>query len=54
MGDEATIVEVSLFSGRILVTFSDGMMAFLEPTQIYHLAVEAHALMPLPAAEPLS
>jgi hypothetical protein len=48
MGDEITILEVSLFGGRILVTFSDGMLAFLKPGQIRHLAVEAHALMPLP------
>jgi hypothetical protein len=48
MDADCEIVEVSFFGGKILVTFSDGMMALLDPGQIRHLAVEAGALKPLP------
>ena len=54
MSDNTKIVEVSLFGGRILVTFSDGMMAFLEAVQIHHLAVDAQTMMRLPLAEGLA
>jgi hypothetical protein len=46
--DDAKILEVSLFGGKILVTFADGVMALLEPGMIRRLAVEAGALTPLP------
>jgi hypothetical protein len=48
MGDDAKIVEVSFFGGKILVTFADGMMALLEPRLIRRLAVEADVLKRLP------
>jgi hypothetical protein len=48
MDGETKIVEVSFFSGKILVTFDDGMMALLEPGQVRQLAVESNALTPLP------
>jgi hypothetical protein len=48
MDDDAKIVEVSFFGGKVLVTFADGMMALLEPGLIRRLAVEADALKPLP------
>jgi hypothetical protein len=51
MDGEAKIVEVSLFGGKILVTFADGMMALLEPGQIRQLAVESNALAPLPIGD---
>jgi hypothetical protein len=51
MDGEAKIVEVSFFSGKILVTFDDGMMALLEPGQIRQLAVESNALGPLPIGD---
>jgi hypothetical protein len=51
MDGEAKIVEVSCFGGKILVTFSDGMMALLEPGQIRQLAVESNALAPLPIGD---
>jgi hypothetical protein len=46
--DDAKIVEVSFFGGKVLVTFADGMMALLEPGLICRLAVEAGSLQPLP------
>ena len=46
--DDAKIVEVSFFGGKVLVTFADGMMALLEPGLIRRLAVDADALKPLP------
>jgi hypothetical protein len=42
--DDAKIVEVSFFGGKVLVTFEDGMMALLEPGLIRRLAMEADAL----------
>jgi hypothetical protein len=48
MDDDAKIVEVCFFGGKVLVTFEDGMMALLEPGMIRRLAVEAEALKPLP------
>jgi hypothetical protein len=51
MDREAKIVEVSFFSGKVLVTFDDGMMALLEPGQIRQLAVESNALAPLPIGD---
>jgi hypothetical protein len=51
MDGEARIVEISFFGGKILVTFSDGMMALLEPGQIRQLAVESNALAPLPIGD---
>jgi hypothetical protein len=48
MSDDATIVEVSFFSGKILVSFSDGMIALLDPGHIRRLAVETDTLMPEP------
>jgi hypothetical protein len=54
MDGEAKILEVSFFSGKVLVTFADGMMALLEPRQIRQLAVESNALTPLPKDDILS
>jgi hypothetical protein len=51
MDDEAKIVEISFFGGKILVTFADGMMALLEAGQIRQLAVESNALAPLPIGD---
>ena len=51
MDREAKIVEVSFFSGKVFVTFDDGMMALLEPGQIRQLAVESNALTPLPIGD---
>lgn len=51
MDGEAKIVEVSFFGRKILVTFSDGMMALLELGQIRQLAVESNALAPLPIGD---
>jgi hypothetical protein len=48
MSDATRIVEVSVFSGKVLVTFSDGKLAFLEGPQIRRLAVQLNALIPLP------
>jgi hypothetical protein len=48
MDDDSRIVEVALFGGKVLVTFTDGMMALLEPSQIRHLANEADVLRPVP------
>jgi hypothetical protein len=48
MEDDAKIVEVSFFGGKVLVTFADGMMALLEPGMIRRLAVEADALKAAP------
>jgi hypothetical protein len=48
MDGKAKIVEVSCFGGKILVTFGDGMMALLEPSQIRQLAVDSDSLTPLP------
>jgi hypothetical protein len=54
MDGDAKIVEVSFFSGKMLVTFADGMMALLEPGQIRQLAVESNALTRLPTDDDLS
>jgi hypothetical protein len=48
MGDSSKIVEVAFFSGRVLVTFEDGMMALFEPSQIRHFAEQTEALNPIP------
>jgi hypothetical protein len=48
MDDDSGIVEVAFFSGKVLVTFNDGMMALLEPSQIRLLAIEADVLRPVP------
>ena len=48
MGDSSKIVEVAFFSGRVLVTFEDGMMALLEPSQVRHFAEQTEALRPIP------
>jgi hypothetical protein len=48
MSDDVKIVEVTVFGGKVLVTFADGMMALLEPGMIRRLAVEADALRRLP------
>jgi hypothetical protein len=37
--DDAKIVEVSLFGGKVLVTFADGMMALLELELIGRLKI---------------
>jgi hypothetical protein len=42
------IIEVSTFQGKVLVTFADGQMAFLEDAQIRRLAIRLRALIPLP------
>jgi len=51
MNDEAKIVEVSFFGGKLLVTFRDGRVALLEPGQIRQLAVESNALTLLPTED---
>ena len=48
MDSSSKIVEVAFFSGRVLVTFADGMMALLEPEQIRHFAEQTEALKPAP------
>jgi hypothetical protein len=48
MSDETRIIEVSTFGAKVLVTFGDGKMAFLEDTQIRRLAVRLRALIPIP------
>jgi len=50
-GKARVFLEVSFFGGKILVTFSDGMMALFEPGQIRQLAVESNALAPLPIGD---
>jgi hypothetical protein len=54
MDDDAKIVEVSFVGRKILVTFSDGMIALLEPGQIRQLAVASNALTPLPLEDIVS
>jgi hypothetical protein len=44
MAGESKIAEVSLFAGKVLVMFGDGMMALLEPGQLRHFA----QLKPIP------
>jgi hypothetical protein len=44
MDDESKIVEVTLFGGKVLVTFADGEIALLEHRQIRQLAIESNAL----------
>jgi hypothetical protein len=46
------IVEVVLFGGKILVTFSDGRMATLNPEEIYAKSVEAPPNSNLPNLYP--
>jgi hypothetical protein len=48
MADKSTILEVAFFSGRVLVTFADGMMALIEPSQIRQFAEHLEALKPIP------
>jgi hypothetical protein len=48
MSDATRIIEVSTFGPKVLVTFADGKMAFLEHTQIRGLAIRLKALIPLP------
>jgi hypothetical protein len=48
MADKSNIEEVAYFSGRVLVTFADGMMALLEPSQIRQFAEQTEALQPVP------
>jgi hypothetical protein len=48
MGDSSKIEEVAFFGGRVLVTFADGMMALIEPSQIRHFAEQIEALKPVP------
>jgi hypothetical protein len=48
MDDKFTILEVAFFSGRVLVTFADGMMALFEPGQIRQFAEHLEALKPIP------
>jgi hypothetical protein len=47
MADKSTILEVAFFSGRVLVTFADGMMALIEPSQIRQCAEHLEALKPI-------
>jgi len=48
MADKSTILEVAFFSGRVLVTFADGMMALFEPGQVRQFAEHLDALKPIP------
>ena len=48
MADQSKIMEVAFFSGRVLVTFADGMMALFEPSQIRQFAEQTEALQPIP------
>jgi hypothetical protein len=48
MADKSTILEVAFFSGRVLVTFADGMMAFFEPGQVRQFAERIEAIKPIP------
>jgi hypothetical protein len=48
MAGDTHIIEVAFFGGKVLVTFSDGMMALLEPGQIRHFAEQTEALKPIP------
>jgi hypothetical protein len=50
MDNKASVIEVSCFGGKVLVTFSDGTMAIFEAAQIRHLALQVKALIPLPVA----
>jgi hypothetical protein len=48
MPNKSKIEEVAFFSGRVLVTFADGMMALFEPSQIRQFAEQTEALKPIP------
>lgn len=48
MADKSKIEDVAFFGGRVLVTFADGMMALIEPSQIRHFAEQIEALQPIP------
>jgi len=48
MVDKSTILEVTFFSGQVLVAFADGMMALLEPGQVRQFAEHLEALKPIP------
>jgi hypothetical protein len=48
LADTPKIVEVTFFSGKVLVTFADGMMALLEPSRRRHFAEQTDALKPVP------
>lgn len=51
MGDDATIVEVSLFSGKVLVTFGDGKVAFVGAAQLRPMAVDVKTFQLFPPPE---